>query len=126
MIARPGHKTAFIVGVLVYSPSLTFVAAVQAVATSKEDVAVSVLELALVIAITLAFAWVPAHARPYWRTERPAPEDRGGARGRTSSPLNLAIASYIEFELVCGSLSRSSPQMASTLRATRMTPQTGV
>jgi hypothetical protein len=79
MIARPGHKTAFIVGVLVYSPSLTFVAAVQAVAASKEDVAVSVLELALVIAITLAFAWVPLLLMPDPTGALNAPPRRTGA-----------------------------------------------
>lgn len=59
MIARPGPKEAFIVGILVYSPSLTFVAAVQTVATSKETIADSVLALVLLIAITLLFVWVP-------------------------------------------------------------------
>jgi hypothetical protein len=59
MIARPGPKEAFIVGILVYSPSLTFVAAVQTVATSKETVAESVLTLLLVVAITLLFVWLP-------------------------------------------------------------------
>lgn len=59
MIARPGPKEAFIVGLLVYSPSLTFVAAVQTVATSKDSVAQSVLTLVLVIAITLLCVWVP-------------------------------------------------------------------
>ncbi len=59
LIARPGPKTAFLVGIIVYSPSLTFVAAVQTVATSHDDAASSVLALAIVIAITLAFVWVP-------------------------------------------------------------------
>ncbi len=59
MIAQPGPKEAFIVGILVYSPSLTFVAAVQTVATSKDTVAAAVLTLVLVVAITLLFVWVP-------------------------------------------------------------------
>jgi hypothetical protein len=59
MIARPGPKEAFIVGVLVYSPSVTFIAAVQVVATSKDSTAASVGALALIIAITLAFVWLP-------------------------------------------------------------------
>jgi hypothetical protein len=59
LIARPGPRTAFIVGIFVYSPSLTFVAAVQTVATSKNDVASSVLALVLVIVITLMCVWVP-------------------------------------------------------------------
>ena len=59
MIAQPGPKEAFIVGILVYSPSLTFVAAVQTVATSKDSIAASVLAIVLIVAITLLFVWVP-------------------------------------------------------------------
>jgi threonine/homoserine/homoserine lactone efflux protein len=59
MIARPGPKEAFLVGVLVYSPSVTFVAAVQTVATSGESVGEAVAVLALVIVITLLCVWVP-------------------------------------------------------------------
>jgi hypothetical protein len=59
LLARPRPWTAFIVGLLVYAPSLTYIAAVQVVATSKASVAASVLEIALVIAITVMFAWLP-------------------------------------------------------------------
>jgi Sap, sulfolipid-1-addressing protein len=59
LIARPGPWTAFLVGILVYSPSLTFIAAVQAIATSKQDVAQSALDIVLVIVVTLLFIWVP-------------------------------------------------------------------
>jgi|SRR5215469_9368053 len=59
LLARPRPWAAFIVGLLVYAPSLTFIAAVQVVATSKASVVTSVLEIALVIAITVMFAWLP-------------------------------------------------------------------
>jgi hypothetical protein len=59
MLAKPGSKEAFIVGVLVYSPSLTFVASVQVVATAKQSIAASVLDLIVVIAITIGFVWLP-------------------------------------------------------------------
>jgi hypothetical protein len=59
LLARPRLWTAFIVGLLVYAPSLTFIAAVQVVATSKASVPASVLGIALVIAITVMFAWLP-------------------------------------------------------------------
>lgn len=59
MIARPGATDAFIVGLLVYTPSLTFVAAIQIVATSSQDLGASIVAILLVIVITLAFAWVP-------------------------------------------------------------------
>jgi threonine/homoserine/homoserine lactone efflux protein len=59
MLATPGSKEAFIVGVVVYSPSLTFVAAVQVIATARQSIAVSILDIAVVIAITIAFVWLP-------------------------------------------------------------------
>jgi len=59
LISRPGAKTAFIVGVLVYTPGLTFIAAIQAVATAKQSLPASVVALILVIVITVAFAWLP-------------------------------------------------------------------
>jgi hypothetical protein len=59
LIAKPGGRAAFIVGILVYSPSLTFIAAVQVVATSKQSITDSVLDLILVIAITITFVWLP-------------------------------------------------------------------
>lgn len=59
LLARPDDKVAFIIGLLVYSPSLTFIAAIQVVATSTLSVADSVLAIALVIAITVMFAWLP-------------------------------------------------------------------
>jgi hypothetical protein len=59
LLARPRPWTAFIVGLLVYAPSVTFIAAVQVVATSKAGVAASVLDTAVVIAITVVFAWLP-------------------------------------------------------------------
>jgi len=59
LLATPRPWAAFIVGLLVYAPSLTFIAAVGVVATSKASVAASVLVIALVIAITVMFAWLP-------------------------------------------------------------------
>ena len=59
LLARPGARAAFIVGLVVYSPSLTFVAAVQVIATARQGIAVSILDIAIVIAITIAFVWLP-------------------------------------------------------------------
>jgi len=59
MAARPGHKAAFIVGLLVYTPSVTFIAAVQVVATSNASLAASVGALAIVVVITVMFVWLP-------------------------------------------------------------------
>ena len=59
LLAKPGGKAAFIVGVVVYSPSLTFVAAVQVIATAQQSIASSVLDIVVVIVITIAFVWLP-------------------------------------------------------------------
>lgn len=59
LITTPGPKEAFIVGVLLYTPSLPFVAAIQVVATSSEHVGVSIAAILLVIVVTLAFVWAP-------------------------------------------------------------------
>ena len=44
---------------LVYLPSITFIAAVQVVATSNSNLAQSLAALAFVVAITIAFVWLP-------------------------------------------------------------------
>jgi len=59
LLARPGNKAAFVVGLLVYSPSLTFIAAVQVIATAKASAVADVLGVAVVIIITLALVWLP-------------------------------------------------------------------
>ncbi len=59
LLAKPGPKTAFLVGLLVYAPSLTFISAIQVVATSKESLADSILGIAVVIFITVMFVWLP-------------------------------------------------------------------
>jgi len=51
--------TALAVGILVFSPSVSFIAAVQAIATSKASLASTVGAVALVVIIYLALAWVP-------------------------------------------------------------------
>lgn len=57
--ARPRPATAFAVGAVMFGPSVTFVAAVQVVATAKVSVADTVAAMALIIVLTVAFAWLP-------------------------------------------------------------------
>jgi len=59
MATRPAPRAAFAVGVLLFTPSITYVAAVQVIATSNADTAKVVLGLALVAAIDAMFAWLP-------------------------------------------------------------------
>jgi hypothetical protein len=59
MAARPGPRAAVAVGVLLFTPSITYVAAVQVIATSNAGTGMVVLGLALVAAIDAMFAWLP-------------------------------------------------------------------
>jgi hypothetical protein len=59
MAARPGPRAAFAVGVLLFTPSITYIAAVQVIATSNAGTGMVVLGLALVAAIDAMFAWLP-------------------------------------------------------------------
>lgn len=56
---RPGPRSAFTAGLLVFVPGVTYIAAVQVVATATAAAPVVVLALALVVAIDVMFAWLP-------------------------------------------------------------------
>ncbi len=59
MVEHPGARTAFLVGLLLYSPSITFVAAVQVVATSNSNLARTAVVLTAVVVIAVLFVWLP-------------------------------------------------------------------
>lgn len=59
MTAQQRPLTAVATGVVVFLPSLGFIAAVQAIATAKASLAATAAALILVIVIALAFAWLP-------------------------------------------------------------------
>jgi hypothetical protein len=59
MIANPAPVTAYLVGVIVFGPSLTFLAAVQVVATARASLGLTAAALAVVIAIAVVLVWLP-------------------------------------------------------------------
>lgn len=59
MVANPSPRTAFIAGVIVFSPSVTFVAAVQVIATARASVKLSALALTVVVIINVLLVWLP-------------------------------------------------------------------
>jgi hypothetical protein len=59
LIARPGPVTAFAVGLILFVPSATFIAAVQVVATARAAVAATVLALLIVVLLSAAIVWLP-------------------------------------------------------------------
>lgn len=59
LVAEPAPATALLAGALVFAPSLTFLAAVQVIATAQASDLLSALGLAMVIVIDVMFVWLP-------------------------------------------------------------------
>jgi hypothetical protein len=59
LVSSPAPMTAFVAGVLVFMPALTFIAAIQVIATARAGVPLSALGLVIVIVINVAFVWLP-------------------------------------------------------------------
>ncbi len=59
MVASPAPLSAFAAGILIFTPSVTFIAAVQVVATAKTSLAFDVLALALIVVVDVMFVWLP-------------------------------------------------------------------
>jgi Sap-like sulfolipid-1-addressing protein len=59
LVSSPAPITAFVAGVLVFIPALTFIAAIQVIATAQAGVPLDALALGIVIVINVAFVWLP-------------------------------------------------------------------
>jgi hypothetical protein len=59
LTAHPRPLTALAVGLVLFVPGLGFIAAVQTIATAKASLAATAAALVLVVAIDLAFVWLP-------------------------------------------------------------------
>jgi hypothetical protein len=59
LVATPRPSTAFLVGVILFVPSATFIAAVQVVATSNASAATMALALVIVVILTGLIVWLP-------------------------------------------------------------------
>jgi hypothetical protein len=59
MIASPSPLSAFIVGVLMFAPGVTFLAALQVIATARADVELTTLAVAISVLIDVALIWLP-------------------------------------------------------------------
>jgi Sap-like sulfolipid-1-addressing protein len=99
MIARPSPGTAFAAGVLIFTPSVTFIAAVQTIATARASVELSVLALAIVVVLNLMLVWLPIAAFlavPGW-TSRTLTTFNGWLRahGRILAAIVLVVAGAV-------------------------------
>jgi Sap, sulfolipid-1-addressing protein len=59
LIAAPTPYTAFLAGILVFAPGVTFIAAVQVVATAQASLDLTVAGLGIIVAINVALVWLP-------------------------------------------------------------------
>lgn len=59
LMANPAPYTAFLAGILIFAPGLTFLAAIQVVATAKASLDATVTALAVIVVINVALVWLP-------------------------------------------------------------------
>jgi hypothetical protein len=59
MVANPAPLSAFLVGVLVYAPGITFLAALQVIATSQASRQLTAVALIIVVVIYALLVWLP-------------------------------------------------------------------
>jgi hypothetical protein len=59
MVADPAPLSAFLVGILVFAPGVTFLAAVQVIATARASLDLTVLALIIVVVINVLLVWLP-------------------------------------------------------------------
>jgi hypothetical protein len=59
LVSSPSPLTAAVVGMLVFMPAVTFIAAIQVIATARAGVPLSAAGLVMVIVINVAFVWLP-------------------------------------------------------------------
>ncbi len=59
MIADPAPGSAFAVGLLLFAPGITFIAAVQVIATAKASLELTAVAIVVVVVINVALVWLP-------------------------------------------------------------------
>jgi Sap, sulfolipid-1-addressing protein len=59
LVASPKPSAAFVVGVILFAPSATFIAAVQVIATANASAATTALALVIVVILTGLIVWLP-------------------------------------------------------------------
>lgn len=59
LVARPAPYTAFLAGLLIFAPGVTFIAAIQVVATAQASLDATVTALAVIVVINVSLVWLP-------------------------------------------------------------------
>lgn len=99
LISEPSPRTAFAAGVLIFAPSVTFIAAVQVVASAQVGVSLTALTLIIVVLITCMVVWLPLLgylAAPHATTRRlKTVNDWLRARGKAVAIYGLAVVGVV-------------------------------
>lgn len=59
MIANPSTGSAFVVGLIVFAPGVTFLAALEVIATARASFELTALAVVVAVVITVLLAWLP-------------------------------------------------------------------
>jgi hypothetical protein len=59
LVADPAPLSAFLVGLLIFAPGVSFLAAVQVIATAQASLDLTVLALTIVVVINVLLVWLP-------------------------------------------------------------------
>ena len=59
MVANPAPLSAFLVGILVFAPGVTFIAALQVIATARASLELTVVAVIVVVVINVLLVWLP-------------------------------------------------------------------
>lgn len=99
LATSPGPAAAFLTGVLVFGPSMTFIAAVQVVATAHAGTALTAAGIAVVVTIDVTLVWLPFLA--YLAAPEPTTRHLAGfngwlrLHGRVILATALAVAGVV-------------------------------
>ncbi len=112
MVADPAPLSAFVVGLLVFAPGVTFIAALQVIATARAGPEVTTLAVLLVVVINVLLVWLPItlHLVAPHATERRLKAFNSWLRthGRTVLAWVLVVAGGIMlFDGIYGLITRS-------------------
>ena len=112
MVADPAPLSAFVVGLLVFAPGVTFIAALQVIATARAGPEATALAVLLVVVINVLLVWLPIMLHlvaPHWTDKRlKAFNNWLRANGRTVLAGVLVVAGGILiFDGIYGLITRA-------------------
>ena len=112
MVADPAPLSAFVVGLLVFAPGVTFIAALQVIATARAGPEATAVAVLLVVVINVLLVWLPItlHLVAPHSTDKRLKAFNGWLRanGRTVLAVVLVVAGGIMvFDGIYGLITRS-------------------